>query len=130
MKETIPSRCGAVLIVEDQDEIREELRGLLMDDGYRVYSARDRESARDVLERERVPCLILADAFSARVTGRELVDLLRPEDVLAAIPVVFERSAAPEDDPASRKAHLDAALIKRHANLDSLFDIVEEHCGP
>ncbi|MFA6108250.1 MAG: response regulator [Candidatus Latescibacterota bacterium] len=77
-----PSRAGTgaetVLLVEDDDVVRELARRILLDRGYRVLEARRGEEALVVFELHDGPLhLLLTDVVMPHMSGRELADLLR-----------------------------------------------------
>lgn len=61
-----------VLLVEDEDVIREIVRCVLEQNGYRVLAAADGFQAQDLLHQGEVIDLLLTDASLPGMTGREL----------------------------------------------------------
>src|SRR4051812_20813559 len=58
-----------VLIVDDDEDVREAVRDLVGMKGYRVEEARDGEQALALLERTEVPCIILLDLVMPVMDG-------------------------------------------------------------
>src|ERR1700761_974953 len=83
-----------VLIVEDDDEVREILRELLVLEGYAVGVAVDGQHALDQLAQE-LPRVILTDLNMPSVDGWELLRALRSDARLAAVPVLIMTSDEP-----------------------------------
>src|SRR5919206_4825152 len=79
---------GEVMVVEDDFAIRETLRELLEDEGYRVVWA---ANGREALQRlkERAPRLILLDLMMPVMDGWEFRTAQQRDPELARIPVVI-----------------------------------------
>jgi DNA-binding response OmpR family regulator len=84
------SRAGdeMVLVVEDEEPVRELLRKLLASQGYRVLEARHGMDAIRILERHRGPVdLMITDVVMPEIDGLELTErvrMTRPD-----LPVLF-----------------------------------------
>lgn len=70
-----PSPSHLVLIIEDNEEIREVLAILLEGDGYCVATAGNGQEALDVLREGLTPCLILLDYNMPVMDGRAFREL-------------------------------------------------------
>jgi two-component system, sensor histidine kinase and response regulator len=111
---------GPVLIVEDETEIRDSLRDLLMDEGYSVEVAADGREALARLAEQR-PCLVILDLILPVLSGTEVYDCMQADPALAEIPVVISTS-----DPA--RAPSGVTLMKKPINLPRLLQLVEKFC--
>ena len=69
---------STVLVVDDESEIRNSLRGVLNDEGLRVLEAGGGQEALELVRRER-PELVLLDVWMPDVDGIELLRQLRSE---------------------------------------------------
>src|SRR5687767_12098335 len=76
-----------VLIVEDDDDVREFMELLLTSSGYETMSARDGQEALARM-RERKPCLVLLDLQMPRMDGWEFRERQLQDVALARVPVV------------------------------------------
>jgi two-component system nitrogen regulation response regulator NtrX len=65
-----------ILVVDDEEDIRLSLRGVLEDEGYDVAGAATGEEAADLLERE-TPDLVLLDIWLPGIDGLSVLDLVR-----------------------------------------------------
>jgi two-component system chemotaxis response regulator CheY len=83
--------AATILVVEDEQLMRELLRLHLSAAGYRVLLAEDPVAAGQVVVKQR-PDLILADVEMPFMTGIEFVQALRSDPAVAAIPVIFVSS--------------------------------------
>jgi two-component system chemotaxis response regulator CheY len=113
---------ASVLVVEDNDDIREAIGEILENEGYEIALARDGEHALDLLAELPRPCLLLVDLIMPRMDGWQLVNLLSRDDRLATIPVVVMSAAA---HATTAPAH---RTLKKPVDLDILLKIVREHC--
>ncbi|HEU5059308.1 MAG TPA: ATP-binding protein, partial [Kofleriaceae bacterium] len=67
-----------ILLVEDEDDLRESLREVLEEEGYRVLDAPDAMSALAALEaHDGILHLLLTDVVMPRMSGRELAERVR-----------------------------------------------------
>ncbi len=68
-----------ILVVEDDDQVRAVVRGVLRRAGYRILEAADAASAREIVARNRGQIqLLLADIIMPKVSGPELAASLLP----------------------------------------------------
>lgn len=83
---------GCVLIVDDQEDIRETLREVIEMAGCETLAAANGVEALELLEHHR-PCLIVLDLLMPVMSGQEVLDVLRSRPELASLPVVVSTSA-------------------------------------
>jgi CheY-like chemotaxis protein len=79
---------SAVLVVDDDDELRELIALHLNASGYETLEAGDGVAALQLLREGRPLSLMLLDLRMPRMNGLELLDQLRTEHALDGIPVV------------------------------------------
>jgi CheY-like chemotaxis protein len=110
-----------VLLIEDEDALREAVGAFLEAQGYTTVAAEDAQRAVEILEKPDLPrpCLVLADLITLRVDWASLMNALQQDDQLASLPMalVFVRQAG----QASKR-------VKRPVDFDLLGRIVEKHC--
>jgi two-component system, sensor histidine kinase and response regulator len=111
----------SVLVVEDDDDIRESVAEVLKDDGFRVTTARNGSEAIESL-RTHEPCVVLVDLMMPVMTGWELVSRMRADDSLARVPVVVTSAASERSPPG-----VDRVLAKP-IDLDALIRAVHDFC--
>lgn len=114
---------SAVLVVEDEQDIRETLRDILEMEGYRVRCACNGKEALDALAEMPRPRLILLDLMMPVMSGYELLQALRANDDLASIPVtvvsaVGDRLAA------------GTPVLRKPVDLETLLHAVDASCHP
>ena len=107
--------AGRVLVVEDEDDLRDSLAELLEDEGYVVAQAHDGREALDRLASIERPCWVLLDLFMPRMDGFEFLDVLTRDDVAAEDVHVVVMTAAPTEAPD------DVPVIAKPASADDVL---------
>jgi CheY-like chemotaxis protein len=111
-----------VLVVEDEEELRESMRDLLEDDGFVVVTARDGREALDALARIDHLCVVLLDLLMPRMNGWEFLDELRARPQLTHVPVVVH-SSAPGGAPAGA-----TRVLSKPLQPERLLSVIREYC--
>lgn len=113
-----------ILLVEDDDDIREGMAELLRGEGYAVHPVVNGKEALDYLQRaEREPCLILLDLMMPIVDGWQVVEVLRAADRVVALPVVVMSAVDPAAAPAGT-----IAFVRKPVDFDLLLGLVHRYC--
>jgi two-component system chemotaxis response regulator CheY len=86
-----------VLLVEDDPGSREAIRTLLEASGFAVTLAVDGAEAWELLARGPRPIAILADLYTPRMTGHDLVARIRRTPRFAGVPIIAMSAADPEE---------------------------------
>jgi CheY-like chemotaxis protein len=116
--------CKSVLVVEDDDSIRESMIEMLEMEGYSTYSAINGQEALKLLNGNiPKPCLVLLDMMMPIMNGREFLDQMMKDSVLAPIPVLIVSAVA---DPASSKGSI--GFLKKPIDIESVLTIVAKYC--
>ncbi|MBI3062735.1 MAG: UDP-3-O-[3-hydroxymyristoyl] N-acetylglucosamine deacetylase [Deltaproteobacteria bacterium] len=68
-----------MLIVDDEEGIRESVREILSDEGYRVIEASDGTTVLELIRKER-PCLVLLDIWMPQVDGIGLLKEIKEQE--------------------------------------------------
>jgi CheY-like chemotaxis protein len=92
-----PGYEACVLIVDDEEDVRESLRDVVEMIGCSALMAASAEEALILLATRR-PCLVVLDLLMPGMTGAELLETLRLQPALSAMPVLISTSA-PERAP-------------------------------
>lgn len=118
---------GTVLVVEDDDDLRELLQRVLEDERYAVATASDGEAALRLLDTRDAPQLILLDMRMPRMGGAELARELRKRN--PAPPPIIVMTAA---EYASQRAHDIAAAgwLAKPFSIDELLATVRRFVRP
>jgi CheY-like chemotaxis protein len=117
-----------VLVVEDDDWCRDEVCGVLQNAGYAVLEAADGEQALRVLlsEQKPEPTVILLDMWLPRMTGQELMRVLRNDHRLSRIPVVLTSASEVFADYAVAK---NVGWLPKPFDGETLLAEVSKRCG-
>ena len=115
--------CNGILIVEDDESIRETFKLALEVQGYTVFTASNGKEGIEMLPKLPRPCLILLDLMMPVMDGWDFVDALDQSMVLASIPVVVVTAFSDKAKFIKAKT-----IIKKPVDLDVLFAIVRQYC--
>jgi two-component system alkaline phosphatase synthesis response regulator PhoP len=88
---------GRVLVVDDEDDIRELCRVNLEFEGYEVIDAADGEAALQLARRER-PDIIFLDLMMPKMDGWDVLRHLKEDDTTADIPVILLTAKTGENE--------------------------------
>lgn len=113
-----------VLIVEDDESIRDVFRLALEMDGYKVLQAGNGQEALTVLGSHPKPCLILLDLMMPVMNGWEFATVLERDAALSAIPIVVVTAFAEMS-----KGIKALGFIKKPIELKTLLATVRNSCG-
>jgi len=116
--------CRSILIVEDEDAIRESLQMLLELEGYHVFTASNGEEGLRVLRTMTHPCLVLLDLLMPVMNGMEFMVAKSHEDMIASIPVCVVSAVAEKPDMAKANA-----FVKKPFDFDGLLKLIRSYCG-
>lgn len=121
------SEQRTVLVVDDDDDLREVLRDVIEEARFRVLTARNGDEAFALLESGETPCLILLDLKMPGMDGREFRRRQLANPRIAGIPVVgFTGLAAGEVEV--RRLAL-SSFLRKPVNLHQLLETVEHYCS-
>ena len=110
-----------LMVVDDDEDIREVLRLFLEIDGYRVTTAIDGLDALDQLKTRERPSLILLDLMMPRMDGERFMKTLRAGP-FADIPVVIMSG---HRDASDKAKELDGnCCLMKPVEFDELMDVV------
>ena len=112
-----------ILVVEDDQDIRETIKDFLEMEHYRVLTANNGSEALLVLMSGVKPSLVLLDMMMPIMGGREFLDIILKDSALAPIPV-FVLSAIAD----SKNTEGAAGFIKKPADLEVLSKMVRSFC--
>lgn len=118
-----------VMVVEDDAALREIYSIRITAEGYDVVSAGDGEEALAVAVRER-PDLILADVMMPKISGFDMLDILRNTPETANIKVIM-MTALSGDDQRARGERLgcNKYLVKSQVGIEDVVNAIHEVLG-
>jgi CheY-like chemotaxis protein len=113
-----------VLIVEDDEDLREMMAQLLTIEGFQAATVANGKEALDYLHEQDRPEVILLDLMMPVMDGWEFRRKQQADPSLAGVPVIVLSAI----DPA-RAARVDAdAFLKKPLDFDRLLDLVRGYC--
>jgi CheY-like chemotaxis protein len=125
--ERVPTPGHYVLVVEDNQDVRETLIELLESYGYAAIGAEHGREALEKLDQLGTrPCLIVLDLMMPVMDGRafRLEQLKKPE--VSSVPVVV--ISAYDESPERLRDMQALAYLRKPINLTELMRVVGQHC--
>jgi len=115
-----------ILIVEDDTSLSEIYKIRLEAEGYRVVTAEDGEKGLAVAVREK-PDLILSDIMMPRVSGFDMLDILKKTPSMQSIKVVMMTALGGEDQrERGTELGADAYLVKSQVGIEDVVAKIKE----
>lgn len=131
MKNETP--CKYVLLVEDDEDLRNQMANILRDEGYRVETKTNGKFALEYLQAcdpSDLPGCIILDLMMPIMTGAEFLNQIVNDHShdLGKIPVLIVTAAG------SSKDNLvgippNVGRVQKPMEIDSFLESVMEHCG-
>ena len=118
-----------VMVVEDDNSLREIYSIRLTAEGYEVVSAGDGEEALAVAVREK-PDLILSDVMMPKISGFDMLDILRQTPETKDIKVIMMTALSSEDQRARGEGlGADKYLVKSQVGIEDVINAIHETLG-
>ena len=111
-----------VLVVEDEEDLRELMRLSLELRGYRVITAREGQDALDKIDGIEQLCLVLLDLLMPGMNGWDFFENFRKRPELAGVPVIVHSSAS-SGAPAGV-----TRVLQKPIQFERLISVVSEYC--
>ena len=115
-----------VMLVEDDNNLREIYGARLLAEGYEIVSAKDGEEALAMVVKEK-PDLIISDIMMPKISGFDMLDILRstPETKNTKVIMMTALSQAEDKDRAG-KLGADRYLVKSQVTLEDVAKAAAE----
>ncbi|QSQ22201.1 response regulator [Pyxidicoccus parkwayensis] len=113
----------SILVVEDDQDIREAVAELLELEGYVVSSASNGQEGLNVLAGLRQPCLVLLDLMMPVLTGYEFLERLRITGTQSLVPVLIMTASHIHELPTGA-----AGLLRKPVEMAHLLQTVARFC--
>ena len=115
-----------LLLVEDDNNLREIYQARLQAEGYTIVSAKDGEEALVVAKAE-MPDLVISDVMMPKISGFEMLDILRNTDGLKEVKVIMLTALGQSDDQQrADKLGADRYLVKSQVTLEDIVKVAHE----
>lgn len=118
-----------IMLVEDDNSLREIYSIRLTAEGYTIVSAGDGEEALAVAVREK-PDLVISDVMMPKISGFDMLDILRSTPETKDIKVIM-MTALSSDDQRERGENLgaDRYLVKSQVGIEDVVNVVHDVLG-
>ena len=118
-----------ILLVEDDKSLREIYGVRLLAEGYDIVSAGDGEDALAMAIKER-PTLIVSDVMMPKISGFDMLDILRSTTETRDIKVIMMTALSSEDQRArGEQLGADRYLVKSQVGIEDVVRTVHEVLG-
>lgn len=116
----------SILVVEDDDGIRESLQDLLEQEGYQVFGAENGMKGLDILSNKNhsQPSLIILDLSMPLMNGCEFLKVQKSNPNWKSIPAIVFTAAGGKNKP-----ELADGFISKPIHIDHLFEVIEKYCA-
>ena len=78
----------SILVIDDDKEILENIKEILMNGNYKVYSADSAAYALEIIK-DLIPDLIISDIMMPGIDGLEFLSILKKDSLFSSIPFIF-----------------------------------------
>jgi CheY-like chemotaxis protein len=113
-----------ILIVEDENDIRESLKEFLESENFSVATAVNGEDALQKLSNSSIPKLILLDLLMPVMNGMEFRRRQVRDQRIADVPVIIMSADNLTPDKAG---DLGTKFLKKPMEIDSMLSMIHEH---
>src|SRR6185436_1338447 len=118
-----------ILLVEDDNNLREIYEARLQAEGYEIVSAPDGEAALVVAKKEK-PDLVVSDVMMPRISGFEMLDILRNTEGLKDVKVIMLTALGQaEDKTRADSLGADKYPVKSQVTLEDIVKSAAELLG-
>jgi CheY-like chemotaxis protein len=123
------SNMTKIMLVEDDKSLREIYGVRLLAEGYDIVSAGDGEEALAMAIKER-PVLIVTDVMMPRISGFDMLDILRSTTETKNIKVIMMTALSSEDQRKhGEQLGADRYLVKSQVGIEDVVRVVHEVLG-
>jgi CheY-like chemotaxis protein len=113
-----------ILLIEDDELLREGLKQVLEEDGCRVTPVADGGEAMELLVKGEIsPCLILLDLMMPGMNGWDFLSLHGRHSSLSKIPIIVASAY-----PFAEKEVLPGIVLRKPFSPARLKELIENHC--
>lgn len=118
-----------VMLVEDDNNLREIYEARLAAEGYQIISAPDGEAALALAIKEK-PDLIVSDIMMPKVSGFDMLDILRSTTETKNAKIIMMTALGQAEDKArAEKLGADRYLVKSQVTLEDVVKAAQELLG-
>jgi two-component system, chemotaxis family, chemotaxis protein CheY len=118
----VDEHFASVLVVDDDDDIREAICGVLEAEGYSTMSAENGEVALRAIDRGRRPCVVLLDLMMPVMNGWDFMRAVAHNRDLDELPVIVVSAYSEQQAPGAKR------ILKKPLDVKALLAAVREFC--
>jgi CheY-like chemotaxis protein len=123
------AKCSCILVVEDNQDIRDAVEDLLRQEGYRVYGVQNGREALLALKKIPGRPLVLLDMMMPVMSGWDFFEARHKEPNIGQLPIVVMSALGPSAALAHQTKSLPAVgYVTKPIPLEGLLEIVAQHC--
>ena len=121
--------AATLLIVDDDVHVRELLEALLQEQGYHTLTASSGEQALSLVAQLQ-PDLILLDAMMPKISGFDVLDILRNTPETANVRIIMLTALSqPKDRERAEGLGVDEYMVKSQVVIGDVVARVKHHLG-
>lgn len=113
-----------IMVIEDDDDIRELLKDVLEGEGYHLVTAANGAEGLDILSQIPKPCVILLDMMMPVMDGWTFSEETKKNLQYKNIPLLAITAFADKLAPKDRFY----GVLKKPLRMDLLLDLIRHHC--
>lgn len=118
-----------IMLVEDDNNLREIYEARLAAEGFDIVSAQDGEAALAIASKEK-PDIIISDVMMPKISGFEMLDILRNTDSLKNTKIIMLTALSQaEDSQRASTLGADRYLVKSQVTLEDIVKAAHELIG-
>lgn len=118
-----------ILLVEDDNNLREIYGARLEAEGYEIHSASDGEEALAIAVKQK-PDLIISDVMMPKISGFDMLDILRSTPETRDVKVIVMTALSQEEDrQRGEQLGADKYVVKSQVTLDDVVSMTRELLG-
>ena len=115
-----------IMLVEDDNNLREIYEARLLAEGYEIVSAKDGEEALALAIKEK-PDLIISDVMMPKISGFDMLDILRSTPEIKTTKVIMMTALSQAEDKArADRLGADRYLVKSQVTLEDVARVARE----
>lgn len=115
-----------IMLVEDDNNLREIYEARLLAEGYEIVSAKDGEEALALAVKEK-PDLIISDVMMPKISGFDMLDILRSTPEIRDTKVIMMTALSQSEDKSrADKLGADRYLVKSQVTLEDVAKVARE----
>lgn len=115
-----------IMLVEDDNNLREIYEARLQAEGYTIVAAKDGEEALVIAKAEK-PDLVISDVMMPKISGFEMLDILRNTEGLKEVKVIMLTALGQNDDQQrADRLGADRYLVKSQVTLEDIVNVAHQ----